>query len=62
MNTGNGLEGQVKTEMWMRIRIWCFELFLSYMWMMSRNNNLIHIQTTITKNYSSLGNSYTLDQ
>ena len=30
--------------------------------MMSRNNNLIHIQTTITKNYSSIGNFYTLDQ
>ena len=29
---------------------------------MSRNNNLIHIQTTITKNYLTVGNFYTLDQ
>ena len=29
---------------------------------MSRKNNLIQIQTTITNNYSSVGNSYTLDQ
>ena len=29
---------------------------------MSRRNNLIYIQTTNTNNYSSAGNSYTLDQ
>ena len=46
----------------MRIRIWCFQFFLSYMWIMSRRNNLIYIQTTNTNNYSSAGNSYTLDQ
>ena len=48
--------------MWLSIRIWCFELFLSYLWMMSRKNNLIQIQTTTTNNYSSVGNIYTLDQ
>ena len=46
----------------MRIRIWCFELFLSYMWMISRKNNLIQIKTINNNNYSSVGNSYTLDQ
>ena len=46
----------------MRIRIWCFELFLSYLWIMSRKNNLIQIQTATTNNYSSVGNLYTLDQ
>ena len=39
-----------------------FSIFLSYMWMMSRRNNLIYIQTTNTNNYSFAGNSYTLDQ
>ena len=29
---------------------------------MSRKNNLIQIQTAITNNYSSVGNSYTLHQ
>ena len=48
--------------MWLSIRIWCFELFLSYLWMMSRKNNLIQIQTTTTNNYSLVGNWYTLDQ
>ena len=32
------------------------------MWIMSWRNNLIYIQTTNTNNYSSAGNSYTLDQ
>ena len=48
--------------MLIRIRIWCFQFFLSYMWIMSRRNNLIYIQTTNTNNHSSAGNSYTLDQ
>ena len=48
--------------MWLSIRIWCFELFLSYLWMMSRKDNLIQIQTTTTNNYSSVGNLYTLDE
>ena len=49
-------------DIWWSIRIWCFELFLSYLWMMSRKNNLIHIQTTTTSNYSSAGYLYTLNQ
>ena len=48
--------------MWWSIKIWCFEPFLSYLWMMSRKNNLIQIQTTTTNNYSSVGNLYTIDQ
>ena len=48
--------------MWLSIRIWCFELFLSYLWMMSRKKNLIQIQTTTANNYSLVGNLYTLDQ
>ena len=48
--------------MWWSIRIWCFELFLSYLWMMSRKNNLIPIRTTTTSNYSSARNLYTLNQ
>ena len=48
--------------MWWSIRIWCFELFLSYLWMMSRKNNLIHIQTTTASNYSSARYLYTLNQ
>ena len=45
----------------MVIRIWCFELFfLSYMWIMSRKNNLMQIQTVNNNNYSAVGNPYTL--
>ena len=48
--------------MLIRIRIWCFQFFLSYMWIMSRRNHLIYIQTTNTNNHSSTGNPFTLDQ
>ena len=54
---------------WMVIRIWCFELFLSYIWIMSRKDNLIQIQIANNNNYSAVntpvlaqGNPYTLDQ
>ena len=47
----------------MVIRIWCFQLFfLSYMWIMSRKNNLIQIQTVNNNNYSAVGKPYTVDQ
>ena len=46
------------------INFWCFELFLCYIWMMSRKSNLIQIQTTNTSiiRHSSVRNSYTLNQ
>ena len=54
--------------MWWSISIWCFELVLNCLWMMSRKNNLIYIQTTTivtatnTSNHSSTEYLYTPNQ
>ena len=54
--------------MWWSISIWCFELFLNCLWMMSRKNNLIYIRATTiitatnTSNHSSTEYLYTPNQ